>query len=98
MALVEFVEDYCGIFFQLRVRDQFAQEYALCFEYYPGFRAGPVVEAHAVAHLAAGGAAPLLRHAVGQHARGQAARLQDRYPAFEAAAVEEQLRDLGGFP
>ena len=98
MALVKFVEDDGGNVPQPRVGDHLPQENALGDEEDAGLRGGNIVQPDAIADLRAERDAAFLGHALGQHAGGQPAGLQDDAAALaQRTAVEEDLRHLGGF-
>ena len=82
VAFVKLVEDYSGNVPQTRVGDHLPQEDAFRDEKDAGGGGGNIVQPDAIADFTAERDAAFLGHAFGQHAGGQAARLQD-----DAAAV-----------
>jgi hypothetical protein len=98
MALVEFVKDKRGDAGQRRVFLHLAQQNALGDVEDAGVLAGDVFEAVLETDFAAEGDVAFLRDALGEHARGEAAGLEDDDAARAGElVVEEVLRDLGRF-
>ena len=98
MALVEFVEKNRGDAAQLRILNQLAQENSLGDKTNARLFRRDFFEANLVADFVAEPAAAFEGDAAGEQARGEAARLQDDDLAVaEQAAIEQDLRHLGGF-
>ena len=85
MPLVKFIEDEGGNAAQLRVVNHLPQQHAFGDEADFRFRRRDVLEADLVADFVAKFDAEFLRHARGEQARGQPARLENRPPARRRA-------------
>ena len=98
VALVELVEDQGRNAAQLRVLDHLAQQQALGDEADARVGAGDVLEANLVADFAAELGFAFPGDAGRQESRGEPARLEDHHlPGAQQAAIQQHLRDLGGF-
>ena len=99
VALVKLVDDDAADVAQFGVVEQQAQHDAFGDVDQAGVPAGDVVEAHLIADFLAEPRVAFLGHPLRQHARGDAARLQDdaALARLEEARVEHELRHLGRF-
>src|SRR6476620_543967 len=98
MALMEFVEENRGNAAELGILDQLAEQNSFGDETDAGARRGNIFEPDLVADFIAEPVSAFARDASGGQSRRKTARLKnDDLAIAEQAAIEEDLRNLGGF-